>query len=500
MKMQTPDRETMEQAARDGDDGARIELGNRLLSEHPYGAAEHERGLGLLKQAAQGPRGQQAQWFLGAYFTQVPVRPDAQVHAAHWLGQAASAGFAPAIDRLADLHLQGAGVERSPRRALELQRRLADHGFQRAAWEAGYLMSQGVGDATETTATVAFARACALGYPPAYYSLGLRFVLGVGVARDGAFGRALLHRAADGGFPDAREAADELAPAAEFGAEASQWQARLKANLDSAPLERLVPGRSPVGQDSNPVVQVLEAHFAGVGHPALRIDDHGRLDCVAGGETALQTQLPRWEWLAERPKVGISRAFASREECAHLIHKMAQSLKQASEYRRSSSANDDAEVLYFSGRGQSVGAMQADSVVRWLEHRIATMTDWQLDALEPCSVIRYQPGEEYRPHVDYFSPGQIEINRAEGRDFGGQRIATFLLYLRVPEQGGETFYEHAGITVKGAPGMGVLHYNVTPDGSADEQSLHTGKPVRQGEKWLWRSTLRERCLYRAPQR
>lgn len=57
----------LEQAARSGDDGARIELGNRLLSEHRYGSADHEAGLELLKQAARGPRGVHAQWFLGAY-------------------------------------------------------------------------------------------------------------------------------------------------------------------------------------------------------------------------------------------------------------------------------------------------------------------------------------------------------------------------------------------------------------------------------------------------
>jgi prolyl 4-hydroxylase len=493
--MTHPSPADLEQAARAGNDAARIELGNRLLSANPYGSPEHERGLEWLKLAAQGPQGAQAQWFLGAYFAQVSVRPDARAQALHWIGRAAEAGMPAAIDRLADIHLAGLGVEPSPVRALQLQQQLADLGFSRAAWEAGYLHSQELVDGSSANAAAgAFARACALGYPPAYYSLGLRFALGAGVARDASFGRALLLRAADGRFPGAREAADELAPASEATG-ASRWHGVLKANMDAAPLEQLAPGRlAPAARPA--AVRQLESHFARIAHPALSIDAGGRLACAAGGDASLRASPAPWQWLGERPRVATSAEFASREECDHLVHKMAESLRRASDYRRGRRANDDAEVLYFSGSGQAVGALGADSVVRVMERRIADMTGWDREALEPCSVIRYEPGEEYQPHVDYFTAEQMANDRAEGRDFGGQRLATFLVYLRAPDAGGETVYERTGLTVAGRRGMAVLHYNVTPDGLPDDWSLHTGRKVRQGEKWLWRSTLREHPLHR----
>src|SRR5690606_10789992 len=57
-QMQTPvPDQVLEQAARMGDDAARLELGNRLLSGHRYGTSEHERGLELLLAAASGPLG-----------------------------------------------------------------------------------------------------------------------------------------------------------------------------------------------------------------------------------------------------------------------------------------------------------------------------------------------------------------------------------------------------------------------------------------------------------
>lgn len=496
--MQTPvPDQVLEQAARMGDDAARLELGNRLLSGHRYGTSEHERGLELLLAAASGPLGVQAQWFLGAYHLQLAVRPGAATEAARWMSRAAAAGVPAAMDRLADMYLAGRGVERSAARALGLQRELADQGHSRAAWEAGYLldyadMEPGSGAAGGECACTFFARASALADPAGYYSLGLRFVAGAGVSADAAFGRALLSRAAEGGYPGAAEAADDLVPGPP-SPQAMEWQRRLKANMDSAPLEALGPGQAGAGQRRT-AVRALEAHFSRLGHPALQLDAGGRLRVLPGGHRPPAHSPGAWQWLSHAPRVATSTAFASREECDHLVHKMGGALRKAGEYRRAGRDNDDAEVLYFSGSGQAVNAMAADSVVRVMERRIAGMTGWSPRALEPCSVIRYLPGEEYRPHVDFFSAEQIERDRREGRDFGGQRVATFLVCLRPPEAGGETVYEKAGLRVAGRHGLGVLHYNVTPDGQPDPLSLHTGTPVQRGEKWLWRSTLREHPL------
>lgn len=481
------------------DDASRIDAANRLLAGFRYGSDEHERGLDGLREVAhaKGPHAARAYWLLGAYFVQVSARPGAAAEAAAWLQRAADAGIAPAIDRLADLCLRGWGVARSPARALALQQRLAARGFQRAAWETGYLADQAGSGADAGLAASAFARACALGYPPAYYSLGLRFATGAGVARDAAFARALLLRAADARFPDARAAADELVPAEEAGAAAADWHARLKANLDAADglLAALVPGIDSADGSLDPQVAKLEAHFASVGHPALRVAD-GRLAVAAGGAAPSAPAARDWNWLAQHPRVATCADFATREECAHLMHKVGDSLARARDFVRGGD-NDDSEIANFNGSGRPLGPMHADAVVRCLEQRIADMTGWRTGALEPCSIIRYEAGEEYRPHVDFFTDEQIARNLAERNDPGGQRVATFLLYLRAPEAGGETVYEHAAVAVRGASGLGVLHYNVTPDGRQDAESLHTGRPILRGEKWLWRSTLREHDLYDA---
>lgn len=499
MSQNPPQRDPPSGAGRHIGDGNPIELANHLLASHPPGSAQQARGLELLFQAAEGPRAAEAAWYLGAYYLQVGIIAGADKHAAHWLERAAAGSIAPAIDRLADLHLKHSGPDHAPMRALALKRRLADHGVQTAAWEAGYLLSSGeTGLDDPAAAATAFARACALGYPPAYYSLGLRFALGSGVASDRSLARALLLRAADAGFPDARQAAEDLAPAEASGAEAERWYHLLKENLLAAQSLRrqLTPPFHLDEPGMRPVVLALERHFAALGHPALFLAGDGRLGCIPtdDGHT-LAPGSEVWNPLAMRPRVLVRRNFATREECAHLMFKAAGMLVPAERYRKRGSVNDDAEVLAFSGRGSPLGPMHSDAVIRRLESRLITETGWPPAALEPCSIIRYLPGEEYRPHVDYFEAEQIARNAAELGDCGGQRLATFLLYLRAPEEGGETVYERTGVVVSGERGLAVVHYNVTPEGTPDPLSLHSGRPINRGEKWLWRSTLRERPLF-----
>ena len=491
--MNQPTLQMLEQAAKNGERGAQVALANRLLAEHSPGTADHERGLEMLQAAASSEDGTHARWLLGAYYLQVSSRSRAHEQALRWLRLAATDGMPPAVDRLADLHLSGLGDGVSVDEALSLQLRLANQCYQRAAWEAAYLIDN-IGPVEGLDAATAFLRACALGYPPAYYSLGLRFATGDGVARDVAFGHALLRRAADAGHAGAAEAAEAFSGAVDGS---HGWYGRLKENLHAVHpiLAGLVPGRPDGKQPPHPMVFQLERHLVSLGHPALRLDGAGRAkidpDAVSGSARTRHA----WTWLSQQPGIAVCRGFATQEECAHLINKVSAALKPAAEYRRGNSANENAELESFNGRGHPIGALHTDSVTRMLERRVSMIAQWPMEKLEPCSIICYRPGEEYKPHVDFFSDEQILANERVRRDFGGQRIATFLLYLKAPLAGGETSYLEPGVDVAGEDGMGVIHYNVTSGGEQDPASVHAGRPVIDGEKWLWRSTLRQHSLY-----
>lgn len=96
---------------------------------------------------------------------------------------------------------------------------------------------------------------------------------------------------------------------------------------------------------------------------------------------------------------------------------------------------------------------------------------------EFLSVLRYLPGQQYRPHFDCIPPGpDLELS--------GQRAATALLFLNDDFEGGETHFTAADLKVRGARGDILVFRNVLPDGALDPLSRHAGLPVASGEKWL----------------
>jgi prolyl 4-hydroxylase len=52
--------------------------------------------------------------------------------------------------------------------------------------------------------------------------------------------------------------------------------------------------------------------------------------------------------------------------------------------------------------------------------------------------LKYVDGQKYEPHFDYFHDS---ANRDSSH--GGQRLATMLMYLATPEEGGETVFPNA---------------------------------------------------------
>jgi hypothetical protein len=104
---------------------------------------------------------------------------------------------------------------------------------------------------------------------------------------------------------------------------------------------------------------------------------------------------------------------------------------------------------------------------------------------EFLSVMRYRPGEQYRPHFDIVPAGP-DLDR------NGQRIKTALLYLNEDYEGGETQFLTPDIKVRGRTGDILVFSNVLPDGRGDPASRHAGLPVTAGEKWLASKWFRER--------
>lgn len=69
------------------------------------------------------------------------------------------------------------------------------------------------------------------------------------------------------------------------------------------------------------------------------------------------------------------------------------------------------------------------------------------DHQEGLQILHYEHGQKYEPHFDYFHDA---VNASPER--GGQRVATLLMYLSTPEEGGETVFPNAASKEKVAGG------------------------------------------------
>jgi prolyl 4-hydroxylase len=68
------------------------------------------------------------------------------------------------------------------------------------------------------------------------------------------------------------------------------------------------------------------------------------------------------------------------------------------------------------------------------------------------------------------------------------------MYLLPPEEGGETEFPDAGVTVVPKQGSAVYFEYQDAQGRLDHLTLHAGLPVIRGTKWIATRWIRERAF------
>jgi len=185
------------------------------------------------------------------------------------------------------------------------------------------------------------------------------------------------------------------------------------------------------------------------------------------------------------PRVVVFGELLSHEECDQLIElakpRLARSLTVATKTGGEEVNADRTSNGMFFQRGEN-------ELIRTIEARIARLLNWPEENGEGLQVLRYSPGAQYRPHYDYFDPGEPGTPTILKR--GGQRVATLVMYLQEPEGGGATTFPDVGLEVAPVRGCGVFFSYDRPDPVT--RTLHGGAPVLAGEKWVATKWLRER--------
>lgn len=123
-----------------------------------------------------------------------------------------------------------------------------------------------------------------------------------------------------------------------------------------------------------------------------------------------------------------------------------------------------------------------DSFVRGISRRIDDVLGLDSDFGESVQGQRYLPGQQFKPHNDWFYT--TEKYWQSERKRGGQRSWTAMAFLNDVEAGGETHFTHVGIKIEPKPGVLMLWNNALPDGTPNEDTMHAGTPVLKGSKYV----------------
>ncbi|MHC0038918.1 2OG-Fe(II) oxygenase [Pseudoneobacillus sp. C159] len=133
--------------------------------------------------------------------------------------------------------------------------------------------------------------------------------------------------------------------------------------------------------------------------------------------------------------------------------------------------------------------IRENQLVEKIENRIVELTSFPIENGEGLQVLNYGNGEEYKLHFDFFSNNMVNPSH------GGQRIATFLIYLNEVVDGGETVFPKIGLSVVPKKGSAVYFHYGNENGQLDRLSMHSSVPVRQGEKWVATKWIRQSKIY-----
>ena len=280
------------------------------------------------------------------------------------------------------------------------------------------------------------------GDPDALFTLGDMYWRGTGVPQDVHRARELIRASSEAGQPIGAHAYTNLL-ASGVGGE-RDW---------SEAIRRLA---SEAGSD------MLRKQM---------LDVVKTMDLTPDGDPV---ELPCAERLSDQLDVRLFRGAFTANECAFLM-RMAEPT-----YQRSLVIMDGREIPdpIRTSDGSTIHWLIEDPATHAINRRLAALPGTPVERGEPLQILRYRPGQQYRPHVDWLPPPN-------------RRILTALIYLNNDYQGGETEFPKVGLKVRGQMGDALVFTSALPNGDLDPLAEHSGLPVTAGTKYLASRWIRE---------
>jgi prolyl 4-hydroxylase len=175
-----------------------------------------------------------------------------------------------------------------------------------------------------------------------------------------------------------------------------------------------------------------------------------------------------------RIELFMKRGFLDAAECDALI-----ALIEA-QRRPSTIANHNGDDAFRTS--ETCDMDHSQPVVVELNRKLAEISAIDPIYGEPLQGQRYEVGQEFKAHTDYFEPDHADYQTYCA--VSGQRTWTFMIYLNDVEAGGATRFKVIDKIVQPERGKLIAWNNRRPDGSLNAATLHHAMKVRKGLKYV----------------
>lgn len=184
------------------------------------------------------------------------------------------------------------------------------------------------------------------------------------------------------------------------------------------------------------------------------------------------------------PKVAmfIARKFLDPEFSRQLVAQI--------DERRRPSTIADSNGDYAFRTSETCDLDAEDPLVMELKRRIIALTGLDPAHAEPMQGQRYEVGQEFKAHTDYFEPSGADYERY--CSIAGQRTWTVMLYLNEVEAGGVTRFKAIDKMVEPETGKLLAWNNLRANGTPNPSTIHHAMKVRAGTKYVITQWFRER--------
>lgn len=125
------------------------------------------------------------------------------------------------------------------------------------------------------------------------------------------------------------------------------------------------------------------------------------------------------------------------------------------------------------------GVLDETPFLHALNRRIAAASRSRPEQGEPTQVLVYQPGQQYRLHMDAIAGA------------ANQRIQTLLVYLTDDFEGGATHFPAADLALRPPRGDAICFSNVSADMQPAASARHASLPVTSGTKVILSRWIRQ---------